>query len=147
RSSLHLYCEAFGLQALPAAFRTWPERSERFEIGLLGPTPFLVPTPQIGKDAFELGPFLTARRAKQQHFAMLARQPAEGGREVDAEVAAESLERVADQLAVAPRPRRDRPLRERFRFVGHDAGGIEVDHRAESLTLPARTVRRVEREG
>ena len=78
---------------------------------------------------------------------MLARQLAERHGQVDAEVAAQRLERLAHQLAIAARPRRDRAVGERLRLVGHDARRIEVDRRAEPLAVGAGAVRRVEGEG
>ncbi len=68
-------------------------------------------------------------------LAMLPRQLAERHRQVDAEVAAERLERLAHQLAIAARPRRDRAIGERLRLVRHDAARIEIDHRAEPLAV------------
>ena len=60
--------------------------------------------------------------------------------------AAERLERLAHQLAIAARPRRDRAVGERLRLVGHDAQRIEVDASRRAPGSRAGAVRRVERE-
>ncbi len=59
--------------------------------------------------------------------------------------AAERLERLAHELPIASRPRRDRAVGERLRIVRNDAQRIEIDARAEALALRAGAVRRVER--
>ena len=146
RPPFHPDGQTLRLQPLPAAARARPERSIRFELGLLHPGAVFVSTAQIGHDPFEL---LRAAlgRSKQQELALFARQLPERRRQVDPEIAAERLQRFPDQFAIAPHPGRDRALGQRLRFVGHEPMGIEVDHRAEPLAVRARAMGRVEREG
>ena len=76
----------------------------------------------------------------------LRRQPGEGRRRIDAPVPRNRGDGLAHQRRVAARPRRNRPLLQRQRVVGHDAARIEVPGRAQPLAAGARAVRRVERE-
>src|SRR6185295_10468968 len=80
------------------------------------------------------------------HLARFSRQAREGCVEVDAEIARERLQRLADQFPVAARPGRNRAAGERLRLVGDYALRIEIDHRPEALAAGAGAVRRVEGE-
>ena len=119
RESLHLDRQTLQLQPTPVTRCAGPKRAIHVEVGLLGPGAILETPAQVGNDPFKLLP--GAATTEQQDLALLARQFPERQGEVDAEIAAERLQRFANQLPIAPRPWRDRPVRERLRFVGHDA--------------------------
>ena len=140
--ALHLHREALLLQALAGARGARTQRAVRLELLLLRPAPIVVPPAQVRDEALELLPL-----TKEQYLARLPRQPREGHREIDAEVARQALQRVAHELLVTARPGRDGAVAERLAFVRDDAVRIEVDHRPQSLAFGARAVRRVEREG
>ena len=142
RALLHPDGEALQLQPLAPARRTRAQRTVLLQLRLLGPAAFVVPAPQVRQQPFE-----SFAGAEEQHLARFARQPRERHVEIDAEVARQRLQRVAHQLAIAFRPRRDRAVGQRLRLVGDHALRIEVDHRSEALTVAAGAVRRVEREG
>ena len=141
RSPLHLDRQALRLEPVAPAGRARPQRSERVEVGLIGPGAFLVTAAQVGQDPFELP------RAEQQHLALTARKFSERRGEIDGEVAAERLQRLANQLAIAARPRRDGAVGQRLGLVGHDPARIEVHGGPEALAIRAGAVRRVERKG
>ena len=108
--------------------------------------PFFFLTFWRALDRRVLGASRARLRAVEEHVAQLLRESPERHREVDAKDAAERAERFLDELAVAFRPRRDRPRLERQRVVWYNASGVEVVHRSQPLALLTRAVRRVERE-
>src|SRR6266852_3710673 len=139
-AGLYLHRLALLLEPLSPAARARAQRPVRLQLRLLRPASLVVPAPQIRQEPFEAlaGP-------EQQHFPRFSRQARERHGEIDAEVARQRLQGVPHQLAVPSRPRRDRAVRKRFRFVGDDALRIEIDHRAEPLAVGTGAVRRVER--
>ena len=168
RAPLQPHAAALGLQAGAAARGAGAQRAEALERLLVEPGALVEAPPQVGQDPLEVAPERVGRlpgapgaRAcgiggapvapglgpLEQQVAGPLGQLAEGGVEVDAVVTAERDERLAHQPRVAGRPRRNRPLRQRARPVGDDAGRVEVVQRPEPLALGARPVRRVEREG
>jgi hypothetical protein len=152
------------LEALAGAGRTRTERAVRLEAFLIQPTAFFVAAPEIRDEPFEASAewilFAVARllaaalfRAtaaagcpEEQQVANLFRQASERQREVDAERAAQTAQRLANELAIPLRPRGDCAVLQRHGFIRHQACRIEVVDRAEPLALGARAVRRIERE-
>ena len=112
RPPLHLHRQALRLQPLAVAGRARPQRCGYGSSSvLLRPAALVVAAAQVRQQPFEL----PCPAAEQQHLARLPRQPRERHVEIDAEVARQRLQRVAHQLAVAARPRRDRAVGQRLR--------------------------------
>src|SRR5207244_5310887 len=131
--------EALRLQPPSAARQAWTQRSVRLELFLIGPAALVVPAPQIRNQPFEL-----PAGSEQQRFARFSWQLAERDAEIDAEVARQRLQLLANEFAIATRPRHDRALGQRLRFIRHHARGVDVHHRSESLAAGTRAVRRIE---